>query len=90
MESLFSTPASLDLIPFLKLMSSLLKLDPYLVESYLKKIFDVVMASPLSEEVKPTYTAFMSEVLAFYHKLSRSPHFIKTFVESLQVSLYFP
>jgi len=68
-------------------MSSLLELYPLMVKNYLKNIFGVIMAKPLSEDLQPAYSTFLSEVLALSNKLSRMSTFATIFVSSLKVSL---
>lgn len=88
-ESLFPLPPTLSTgTPFMKLISALLKLNPLVVRPNVKNILGAIMAKPLLDEDKPTYTTLISELLSLHSKLSHIPSFFKDLLASLSVSLF--
>ncbi|XP_052122821.1 uncharacterized protein LOC113216347 isoform X2 [Frankliniella occidentalis] len=83
-ESLFPCPSRLPAgSSFLELMSTLIKLNPMIVESNVKNILAAITEKPLTDEEEPIYKTFISNLLGMYMKLNRIPNFTTIFLTSL-------
>lgn len=87
-EGLFPLSPSLSVnLPFMELISTLVKLNPLIVEPHTKNILEVIFVKPLSDEEKPLYTTLVSNLLAMFMKLNRIPNFMNIFLVALKVSV---
>ncbi|KAJ1520003.1 hypothetical protein ONE63_004234 [Megalurothrips usitatus] len=74
-------------VKFLKFMSDLMMLNPFILETSVRKVLGAIFARPFADGEKSEYSIFLSNLFSTFVKLRRVPAFLKAYISCLNDAL---